>query len=592
MVKQENNLTPSIFSAIQKLRELLTREEKIKWLGIVGFALVVSLLEVVTASVIVVFAQVLNDPSVGQKYFQKLGITENLSPGKTVFYVAIAVGVVYVVKNLIAAAEVFFQNFSIQKMCFEFKNKLLHRYAQADYGFYLTRNSSFGLQVVGSDVEQAFSSGMVSLARSLSEGSVFIFLVGMIVYVNPTLVLIIFVIGMTLGLLTSKFLLPKFYYWGQNLQQTGFHTHKNLMQFFHSFKEIVLLGKKESFVKAYQVHSKERSKVQAIQTATNALPRMGIEILFVGLFVLTISYLCMGHESPMQMIGLLSGYLYAGFRLMPGLNRIINDLNALKSVIPSIDRVHQEYIAFESKSNYVDETSFRFTKSIEFNNVNFKYLNSKKNTLSNINLKINKGESVGIVGHTGSGKSTLIDLILGLLRPEKGNVLIDAQYKPNSFQWHKKIGYVAQSINLIDDTVEANIAFGCDKIDKEALDNAVDSAQLRQFVNSLPNGLKTTIGERGIRVSGGERQRISIARALYRNPEVLIFDEATSALDSATEKQLMETIDTICDAHTVIMIAHRVSTLKNCDRIFKIENGKLSEVRKDSVLAMSHHIGN
>lgn len=572
MVKQENNSTPSIFSAILKLRELLTREEKIKWLFIVGFALVVSLLEVVTASVIVVFAQVLNDPSIGQKYFQKLGMTENLSSGKTVFYVAIAVGVIYLVKNLIAALEVFFQNFSIQKMCYEFKNKLLHRYAGADYGFYLTRNSSFGFQVVGADAEQAFSGGMLSFASVLSEGVIFVCLVGMIVYMNPTLALIIFAIGTALSLLISKFLLPQFYHWGQNLQQTGIYTSQNLMQFFHAFKEIVLLGKKESFVNSYQVHSKQRSKVQAIQTATNALPRMGIEILFVGLFVLTISYLCMGHESPMQMIGILSGYLYAGFRLMPGLNRIINQLNTFNSVIPSIDRVHQEYTTVSSNEHYLDIPNFKFDKSITFNNVDFKYLNTDKNALSGVDLTIRKGECIGVVGETGSGKSTLIDLLLGLLRPTAGEILVDDKYPVNSLQWHQKIGYVPQSVYLVDDTIEANIAFGEKNIDEDKLNQAIDAAQLRKLIDSLPQASKTIVGERGIRLSGGERQRIAIARALYRNPEVLIFDEATSALDNETESRLMETINAVSHDRTVIMIAHRLTTLKDCDRIVEMAN--------------------
>lgn len=573
MVKQKNNSTPSIFSAIMKLRELLTREERIKWLFIAGFALVVSLLEVVTAFVIVVFAQVLNDPSTGQKYFLKFGITENPSPGKTVFYVAITVGVIYLFKNVIAALEVFFQNFSIQKMCYEFKNKLLHRYAKADYGFYLTRNSSFGLQVVGGDAEQAFSNGMMSFASILSEGVVFICLVSMVVYMNPTLALIIFAIGIALSLLISKFLLPKFYRWGEDLQQTAIHAGQNLMQFFHAFKEIVLLGKKESFVSAYQVHSKKRSKLQAIQTATNALPRMGIEILFVGLFVLTISYLCMGRESPMQMIGLLSGYLYAGFRLMPGLNRIINQLNTFKSVIPSIDRIYREYTTISSDQHYLDISDLKFEKNIVFKNVNFRYLNTDKDALSDVNLTINKGECIGVIGETGSGKSTLIDLLLGLLRPTSGNILVDDQYCVNSLQWHRKIGYVPQAVYLIDDTIEANIAFGENEIDENKLDQAINAAQLRKLIDSLPQAGKTMVGERGIRLSGGERQRIAIARALYRNPEVLIFDEATSALDNETEARLIETIHAVSKERTVIMIAHRLTTLRDCDRIIELKHG-------------------
>lgn len=570
--------TPSILSAIQKLRGLLAREEKLKWLGIVAFALTTSMLEVVTASVIVVFAQVLNAPETGLRYLSKIGFSADLSPGRVVFYIAIIVGAVYLIKNLIAAAEVFFQNFSIQKMNYHFKNKLLHRYAQADYGFYLTRNSSFGTQVVSGDTEMMFSNGMVAIASILSEGVIFLALIGMIIYMNPSLAFIIFAIGGIVSVGVVKGVLPRFYRFGQKLQETALYSGQNLIQFFHAFKEIVLLGKRESFIEAYQVHARKKASIQAIQTSLNALPRMVIEILFVGLFVTTIAYLCLDQESPVQMIGILGGYLYAGFRLMPGLNRIINQLNVFKSVIPSIERVHQEYTMVAAKENYVDVPTFQFNQHIEIKDLSFRYLNTEKNALSHVSLQIQKGECIGIVGETGSGKSTLVDLILGLLKPYEGFVLVDGQYPVHSYQWHQKIGYVPQSIYLTDDTIEKNIAFGEKEVDLNQLNLAIDAAQLRKFMDALPEGPKTVVGERGIRLSGGERQRIAIARALYHRPEVLIFDEATSALDNDTEARLMETINAVSKDRTVIMIAHRLTTLKNCDRIVVMDKGKIKEV--------------
>lgn len=570
--------TPSILSAIQKLRGLLTREEKLKWFCIAAFALTTSLLEVVTASVIVVFAQVLNAPETGLKYLGKIGFASDLSPGHVVFYIAMIVGAVYLIKNLIAAAEVFFQNFSIQKMSYHFKNKLLYRYAEADYGFYLTRNSSFGTQVVSGDTEIMFSNGMVTIASILSEGVIFLALIGMIIYMNPSLALTIFAIGGLVSICIVKVVLPRFYRFGQKLQENALYNVQNLSQFFHAFKEIVILGKREYFIEAYQVHARKKADIQAIQTSLNALPRMVIEILFVGLFVTTISYLCLDQESPVQMIGILGGYLYAGFRLMPGLNRIINQLNVFKSVIPSIERVHQEYTMVAAKENYVDMPRFQFNQNIEIKDLSFKYLNTEKNTLSHVSLQIQKGECVGIVGETGSGKSTLVDLILGLLRPHQGCILVDGQYPVHSYQWHQRIGYVPQSIYLTDDSIEKNIAFGEKNIDLSRLNSAIDAAQLRKFIDALPEGVMTVVGERGIRLSGGERQRIAIARALYRNPEILIFDEATSALDNDTEARLMETINAVSKDRTVIMIAHRLTTLKDCDRIVLMDKGCVRDV--------------
>ena len=570
--------SPSILSAIQKIRSLLTREEKFKCIGIVCFALCTSLLEVVTASVIVVFAQVLNQPEFGKKYLSMVGFAPNLSSGRIVFNIAIIVGVVYLVKNLVAAAEVFFQNFSIQKMNYQFKNKLLHRYAEADYGFYLTRNSSVGLAVVGGDAEAMFSGGMISIATVLSEVVVFFCLIGMVVFMNPSLAITIFGIAAVLSLFITKIMLPQFYRWGQRLQEAGLYSGQNLLQFFHGFKEIVLLGKREAFVNAYQYHSRKQSRIRAIQTATNALPRLVIEILFVGLFVTTIAILCLEHESPVQMLGVLGGYLYAGFRLMPGLNRIVNMLNAFKAVIPSIERVYKEYNTVAAKESYVDIPDFCFEKSINLNKVSFSYLNTEKDALKSVSFEIAKGECIGIIGETGSGKSTLVDVLLGLLKPYAGAVLIDGKHPVTSYQWHQKIGYVPQSIYLTDDTIEANIAFGEKEIDVQRLNAAIDAAQLRKFIEQLSAGAKTFVGERGIRLSGGERQRISIARALYRDPEVLIFDEATSALDNETELRLMETINAVSQTRTVIMIAHRLTTLKDCDRIIMMDGGYVGKI--------------
>jgi ATP-binding cassette, subfamily B, bacterial PglK len=574
--------TPSILSAIQKLRMLLTREEKWKWLGILGFALCTSVLEVITASVIILFAQVLNQPEAGLKYTKMLGLGSDLSPGKTVFYISVAFGGVYLIKNIIAACEIFYQNLSIQKMNYSFKEKLLNRYSKIDYNFYLTRNSSYGANVVGGDVDQTFSSGMVSLATILSESLVFLFLISTIVYVNPSLAMIIVAISGFIGFAMMKWFLPAFYRWGQKMQHASMLSSQTLYQFFHAFKEISLLGKRKDFIEAYQYHARDKAKTQAIQIATNSLPRMIIEVLFVVLFVFTIAYLCLDHETPQQMLGLLGGYLYLGFRLMPGLNRVVGCLSTFKYHIPSIERAYDEYTVVADKENYIDEPDFQFNTSIFLDNISFRYLNTQTDTLKGISLTIKKGECIGIVGETGSGKSTLVDLILGLLRPHSGTILIDNKHAVNSYQWHQHIGYVPQAVYLMDDTIEANIAFG-DKpevIDTKRLNKAIDDAQLRKFITQLPDGVKTIVGERGVRLSGGERQRIAIARALYRNPEVLIFDEATSALDNETEALLMETIQMVSKHRTVIMIAHRLTTLKDCDRIIMMENGLIDKITK------------
>lgn len=578
MTITEKTSTPSIVQAVQKMRELMTRPEKVKVLSIATLALIVSIMEIVTASVIVIFAQVLTDPAVGMDYLGYIGISEGINSSRLVFYASIVVAIVYMTKNFMAGIDVFFQNFAIQRMSFDFKGKMLRRYAHLDYGLYLMRNSSFGINVITQDVEKVFSVGMVSMATIFSEGIVFICLVGMVIYINPPLAFIIFALGLVGAVFLSKFLFPRFYYWGGELQDATMLVYQKLLQFFHAFKEIVLMGKREEFIGAYQHHSWQLTRVQAIQASINALPRLVIETIFVFIFVVAISFLSIEQDASLEMMGVLGGYLYVGFRLMPGLNRIINQLSNLKSVIPSIDRTHAEYKSVMQEQTYQNVEGFHFEEDIIFRNVGFSYLNVEKRALSKIDWRIKKGEWIGVIGETGSGKSTLIDLLLGLLRPVEGEVLVDGKYPTSTLQWHEKIGYVPQSVYLIDDTIEANIVFGEVDVDQEKLRHVVEFSQLSRLISCLDDGVKTLVGERGVRLSGGERQRIAIARALYRDPEVLIFDEATSALDNETEESLMETINIVGRNRTVIMIAHRLSTLKDCDRIYKMENGCIEQV--------------
>lgn len=570
----------NIVAAIAKLRFLLGRKEKLQCVGIVCFALATSLLEVITATIIVVFAQVLNQPETGKKYVSLFKFAAELSSARIIFYMAIVCGVVYLIKNIVAALEVFYQNFTIQKMNYRFKNKLLYNYAVADYEAYSTRNSSIGVAIINSDTELMFSNGIVSLATIISESIVFICLLTMVVIMNPFLAIIIFIVVSISSLIVVKGLFPLFYLCGQRLQQAHLLSNQNLLQFFHAFKEIVLLCKRNFFINNYQLHSFKKATAQAIQTATNHLPRITLEVLFVGLFVIAVSYLCFKHNTPQYIMGILGGYLYVGFRLMPGLNRIISQLNIVKASIPAIERIYNEYTSISVKEHYLDIPEFRFSKNITFRNVSFKYLNNEKEVIKNINLEVKKGECIGIIGETGSGKSTLIDLLLGLLKPSGGDILIDGLYPVNSYQWHRKIGYVSQNFYLVDDTIETNIAFGevSSQINYDKLNKAIDSAQLRKFINQLEFGVKTIIGERGVRLSGGERQRVAIARALYINPDVLIFDEASSSLDNETETKLFEAIYNVSKDRTVIMVAHRVTTLKSCDRIIIMENGVISKI--------------
>lgn len=584
---EEKPKTPSIFSALRKINALLSTDNKIKIFYIGVFALFISVLEIITASTVVLFGQILNDPSVGHKYTDMIGITADLSSQDILAGAALLCGLVYLFKNAVAAIEIFFQNFTIQNMNYHFKNRLLERYAYADYAEYLTRNSSYNTRVVGGDAEQVFSGAMLALTIILSETILFVCLIGLIIYINPSLALVIFIAGAVIAAAISKFLLPLFYWWGKRAQEASVMSWQHLLQFFHAFKEVILLQKRENFINNYKEYSRKQARLGAVQASTRAVPRLVIEVLFIGLFVTAVCFMAYSGQPLTSMVGTLGAYLYAGFRLMPGLNKIIVQLNILKAAIPSIERVYDEYTTIATPENYADVPDFKFEKTINIRNVSCAYKNVSKNTLQNLDITIQKGEKIGIIGETGSGKSTLIDVMLGLLKPSDGHVLIDDQYTASSGQWHSHIGYVAQTLYLTDSTIESNIAFGQrpEDIDHGKLERAVTAAQLSPLLEKLPDGLKTIVGERGVRLSGGERQRVAIARALYREPDVLIFDEATSALDNETETRLMKTIEEVSQNRTVIMVAHRLSTLKNCDRIIQLNDGRVANITSAAELA-------
>ncbi len=577
-------MTSSVLTGLKKLFSLLEKPEKKLWGRLIAFSVLNSVLESITAVMVMIFAQILNQPQIGVPYFEKLGF-EHISVSRMIFYVAILVGVAFFIKSSLALVESFYQNFSVQKMNYAFKKKLLKRYSDMDYGFYLTRNSSEWYSVISSDIEVIFSEAMASVGILISEGLIFVSLMTLMVGLRPLLALVLFGVGGGLYWGVKKVLLPFFYVLGKNQQRVELLCNQHLLQFFHAFKEIVLLKKRDIFIQLYGVHAREKSRLQAMKTAMVALPRLVIEVLFMSLFVIAVSYLCFEHDSPQAIMGILGGYLYMGFRLMPGLNRMIGQLGVFKSSMASIERVYNEYYhPVVANAPLIHNSNFTFEHAVVLDKVGFQYLKAGSESLLKVSFSIQKGECIGIVGETGSGKSTLIDLLLGLLRPTSGHILIDGQYPVHSQEWHALLSYVPQSIYLVDASIADNIAFGEENLDRALLEKVIELAQLRSLIQKLPEGVNTLVGERGIRLSGGERQRIAIARALYRHTPVLILDEATSALDNDTEERLMNGLYEIQQDRTLILVAHRLSTLKRCDKIVVLNQGKVEKIVRYSEL--------
>jgi ABC-type bacteriocin/lantibiotic exporter with double-glycine peptidase domain len=282
-----------------------------------------------------------------------------------------------------------------------------------------------------------------------------------------------------------------------------------------------------------------------------------------------------------DLIPILSMFLAASFRLIPSINKIMASIQSIKFTKPVVDGIIEEFKIIDSKKSIVKNETLKistlnFENNIEIKNLSFQYESTSKFILKNINLNIKKGSAIGFIGSSGSGKSTLIDIILGILTPSEGNIFIDKiDVNENLRLWQNLLGYVPQSIFLSDESIRNNIAFGIEEklINEEQIQEAIQMADLQDFINSLPKGIETVVGERGVRLSGGQRQRIGIARALYYNPQIIIFDEATSALDASTEDNVMDSINKLKNIKTMIIVAHRLSTLSKCDIIYELSDG-------------------
>jgi ABC-type multidrug transport system fused ATPase/permease subunit len=397
--------------------------------------------------------------------------------------------------------------------------------------------------------------------------------------------LLAFIIGFTLGvayLSLYKFTRSFLARIGKERLKANQKRFTIVSEAFGAAKELKVGSLEKAFLDRFSNPAKILARHSAIAGAISQLPRYALEMIAFGGMLLLILYLMVQKAIFVNILPLIALYAFAGYRLLPAFQQIYGSITQLKFVSPSLDAIHNDIKNLAPKISQKDKKNIPLNNAIELKNLHYQYPNTSRTTVKDININIPISSSVGIVGTTGSGKTTIIDIILGLLQPQKGslevdNIIID---KNNCDAWQRSIGYVPQEIFITDDTLEANIAFGVDKneINQDNIIQAAKIANIHDFVmKDLPQKYQTTVGERGVRLSGGERQRIGIARALYRDPKILILDEATSALDNLTEKLVMENIRNLGDKKTIIMIAHRLSTVRDCDIIFYLENGEIKD---------------
>jgi ATP-binding cassette, subfamily B, bacterial PglK len=458
--------------------------------------------------------------------------------------------------------------------------RLFAIYLQQPYTFHLQRNSAELVRNITSEVG-IFTAMLTSSLLMIAEMLVVIGLVTLLFVAEPIGAILIAIVLGGAAWLFNRATRERISRWGEARQVHDGLKVQHLQQGLGGAKDVKLLGREKEFLAQFQTHNAESARVWRMLITLQNYPRLMFELLAVtGLAVLVLSMLKQGRDMS-TIVPTVALFAAAAFRLMPSVNRILNSTQTIRYSLPVIETLTRELQLSVPEAR--DGTGNRrrlFERELRLVNLVYRYPTASQHAIDDISICLEKGESVGFIGASGSGKSTLIDILLGLLAPDSGAVEVDGvDIQDGLRDWQDQIGYVPQSIYLTDDTLRRNVAFGLpdSAIDDNAVARALKMAQLDVFVGSLPNGLNTLVGERGVRLSGGQRQRIGIARALYHDPAVLVLDEATSALDNTTEAGIMEAVEALHGSKTVIIVAHRLSTVANCDRLFKLDSGKVVE---------------
>ena len=548
--------------------------------------LIMALLDMIGVASILPFITVLTNPDIIQtnsilntifNNTKAFGVETN---EEFLFFLGILVFVVLVVSISFKALTTYAQLRFVQMRGYSIGKRLVEGYLRQPYSWFLGRNSAELGKNILSEADTVVGGFLKPLLDLIAKSLVTFSIIFLLIIVDPKLAVIIgFILGGAYVLI--------FYFIRTYLNQIGKkrlkHNEirfKTVNEAFGATKEIKVGGLEKIYIKLFSGSAKIYAQTSASSTLISQLPRFFLEIIAFGGVLLIILYMMKQSDNFNTALPIVSLYVFAGYRLMPAIQQIYSSFVALTFAGPALDNLSKDIKNLKLINFQQTGGKLSFYKTISLNNIYFNYPNTTRTALKNISLTIPAKSSIGLVGATGSGKTTVVDIILGLLEAQQGTLKVDDELitGQNTRSWQRSIGYVPQNIYLSDDTVRANIAFGVDPNDviQSKVEQASKIASLHEFiVSELSNKYETMIGERGVRLSGGQRQRIGIARALYHDPKVLILDEATSALDNQTEKAVMDAVNNLNKDMTIILIAHRLSTVKNCNQIYFLKNGRL-----------------
>lgn len=503
----------------------------------------------------------------------------------------IALIIVFIIKDLFLIAEYYIQYRFICNNRFATQKRLLEVFLKRPYEYYLYAQSGEIIRVIQNDVSETYSL-LTTLLTFATEGITAIALTLTIFFVDPIMTLFVaFMMGAVMVLI-ARGVKPVLQKEGRIRQKNIALTNKWLLQAITGIKEVKVTQKESFFREQYSTSGYKVIRAERKNGVWSQIPRLLIEMVSVCSMLVVIAILIYQGREMESLIPALGAFVMAAIKLLPSANRIVGALNAIAYQEPALDKMLKnlevlEHSEKESEIVYSQGKALPFSAlslkhEIYLRAISYTYPNSNQKVLDHAEMHIPVGKSVGIVGVSGAGKTTAVDIMLGLLTPQEGNVLADdVEVSCHYSSWLSQIGYIPQTIFMLDDSIRANVAFGLsdEKIDDEKVWYALREAQMEDFVKTLPEGIDTQIGERGVRLSGGQRQRIGIARALYPNPTLLIFDEATSALDNETEAAIMESIHSLHGKKTMVIIAHRLQTIEGCDMVYRVADGKIERER-------------
>ena len=488
----------------------------------------------------------------------------------------------YLLRNVLMAVAAAAQERVMAASASALSEGLFRGYLGAPYEFHLRRDSSTSIQRVSDAVDAVLRTVLASTASLASEAFVVVGITLVLAAMAPQATLATVVVVLLLLLVPVALTRRAFRRWGGQRLQLESRVLRRVQEGLGGFKEARIAGREGFFFDAFAADHRALMRLRWQEAVASSVLRLGLETVFVAgllLVVMVVTVRGAGGASPLAALGL---FAYAGFRMIPSANRIMLNVSQLRLGHAYVEALRRdvEDVARQAGAEEHDTASMTFDRSIALEHVSYRYGERGEAILDDVDLVVAKGESVGIVGATGVGKSTLVDVVLGLLQPTSGRVLVDGRdIRPHPRAWQRRLGYVSQTPFLLDDTLTRNIAFGLrdEDIDQSRVEATVRMAGLETFVASLPAGLDTTVGERGTRLSGGERQRVAIARALYPDPDVLVFDEATSALDYHVEREIARALGALKGARTLLVVAHRLTTLRQCDRLALVEGGRIAD---------------